>query len=87
MERSAGSVTEPMVDVNGIFGATPTPRPSAFAEAIEESTILAIAGDIREMLAAGKQVLNLTVGDFRPDQFPIPERLRELVIEALDERS
>jgi aspartate aminotransferase len=35
------------------------------------------------MQAAGKAVCNLTVGDFEPEQFGIPEALRDGIIEAL----
>jgi aspartate aminotransferase len=47
------------------------------------SEILKIAGEIRAKVARGDRVFNLTVGDFRPDIFPIPETLREGVIAAL----
>jgi aspartate aminotransferase len=67
------------------FGDGDFPGFSAYADRIQGSTILKIAGDVREMLAAGERVLNLTVGDFRPDQFPIPEVLREHIRAALDE--
>jgi aspartate aminotransferase len=56
---------------------------SRYARRVEGSSILKIAGEIREMLARGEPVLNLTVGDFRPDQFPSPPKLREYTIEAL----
>src|SRR5688572_30919966 len=56
---------------------------SDYARRIEESTILQIAGEIREHQKQGKEVLNLTVGDFRPDQFPIPKALLSALIEAL----
>jgi len=41
------------------------------------SEILKIAAEIRELLAAGHSVCNLTVGDFDPKLFPIPELLHE----------
>ena len=47
------------------------------------SEILKIAGDIREMVAAGRSVCNLTVGDFNPRQFPIPAALLERLQSAL----
>jgi aspartate aminotransferase len=67
------------------FLAGETAELSAYANSIQGSTILQIAADIREMQARGDRVLDLTVGDFRPDQFPIPARLRELCVEALQE--
>ena len=81
MEGSTG-VKAP--DVAGILaGAKPAPF-SRYAESVEGSSILKIAGEIREMVARGERVLNLTVGDFRPDQFPVPEALRSLISAALE---
>lgn len=48
------------------------------------SEILKIAAEIRAMVAAGKQVCNLTVGDFDPRQFPIPVMMLERLRAALD---
>jgi aspartate aminotransferase len=47
------------------------------------SEILRIAGEIRELVAQGKQVCNLTVGDFSPKEFPIPAALGESIATAL----
>jgi aspartate aminotransferase len=47
------------------------------------SEILKIAAEIRELVASGKPVCNLTVGDFNSRQFPIPERLLEAIQRAL----
>jgi aspartate aminotransferase len=47
------------------------------------SEILRIAGEIRELVAQGKQVCNLTVGDFSPKEFPIPPGLGEGISAAL----
>lgn len=86
MTDSESGVTEArQVGIREILDRAPAARPSKFADSIRLSTILEIAGEVREMLARGEQVLNLTVGDFRPDQFPIPARLRDLIIEALRE--
>ncbi len=46
------------------------------------SEILRIASEIRKMVAAGQQVCNLTVGDFDPKQFPVPDPLIEGVKRA-----
>lgn len=53
------------------------------ARGLVGSEILRISGEIRARIAAGTRVYNLTVGDFRSDQFPIPEPLRDATIEAL----
>lgn len=47
------------------------------------SEILKIAGQIRELVASGKPVCNLTVGDFDPKQFPIPASLLDGIQRAL----
>lgn len=47
------------------------------------STILRIAGEIRAMQDEGVDVCNLTVGDFSPAQFSIPDTLRDDIIAAL----
>ena len=49
------------------------------------SQILRIAGEVRARRAAGHEVCNLTVGDFDPRYFPIPEVLRDDVARALRE--
>lgn len=54
------------------------------ADAMRASSILTIANEIREMKAAGKDVANLTVGDFSPDLFPIPEELKSYIQDSLD---
>ncbi len=50
---------------------------------LKGSEILKIAAAVREMIAQGKQVCNLTVGDFNPKFFPIPAALREGIARAL----
>ncbi|MGZ8456298.1 MAG: pyridoxal phosphate-dependent aminotransferase [Gemmatirosa sp.] len=56
-------------------------RLSATADALVGSEILKIAAEIRGLVATGKPVCNLTVGDFAPSEFRIPPRL-ETEIEA-----
>lgn len=56
---------------------------SRMAEGIVGSEVLKIASEIRAKIAKGERVFNLTVGDFRPDLFPIPEALRDEVVNAL----
>jgi len=85
LDTNSGTIVKnDIVNVASIV-AGEVPTPSAYARSIEGSTILKIAADIRELQARGESVLDLTVGDFRPDQFPIPERLREHCIAALRE--
>lgn len=47
------------------------------------SEILKIAAGIRKIVASGKSVCNLTVGDFDSRYFPIPVQLREGIEKAL----
>ncbi|MHB1329982.1 MAG: pyridoxal phosphate-dependent aminotransferase [Gemmatimonadales bacterium] len=56
---------------------------SGMVHRLRGSVILKIAAEVRAMIAAGKPLCNLTVGDFDPKQFPIPERLLEGVRNAL----
>src|SRR4051794_36923981 len=58
-------------------------RASAMAEGLVGSEILRIAAEIRVLAAAGQRICDLTVGDFSPKQFPIPERLQTAIVAAL----
>jgi aspartate aminotransferase len=55
---------------------------SESAHSLVGSEILRIAAEIRAMVAAGKAVCNLTVGDFNPKYFPIPAVLLEEIQKA-----
>src|SRR5262245_41253221 len=60
-------------------GPADMPRYSVLAEGLIGSPILKIAAEVRAYAAEGKQVCNLTVGDFAPSEFPVPLLLsREL---------
>src|SRR4051812_20280146 len=58
-------------------------RVSGMAAGLVGSEILKIASEIRVLTAGGRAVCNLTVGDFDPREFPIPERLAQAVEAAL----
>jgi len=60
------------------------PRVSAMARGLVGSEILKIAGDIRGLVRGGREICNLTVGDFDPKQFPIPRRLETAIVAALE---
>jgi aspartate aminotransferase len=47
------------------------------------SEILKIAADVRAMSADARDICNLTVGDFAPAEFRIPELLERGIVEAL----
>src|SRR5438093_13138058 len=54
-------------------------RFSLLAEGLIGSPILKIAAEVRALAATGAKICNLTVGDFAPSEFPVPELLsREL---------
>jgi aspartate aminotransferase len=68
------------------FAAGPDATPgrvSSMAAGLVGSEILKIAGDIRELVASGVEVCNLTVGDFDPRQFPVPQLLSDGIRDAL----
>ena len=50
---------------------------------LKGSRILQIAGQVRELQASGKEVANLTIGDFDSSIFPIPDALAEGIGRAL----
>jgi len=52
------------------------------AQSLVGSEILKIASDILTMVAQGKRICNLTVGDFSPKEFRIPKFLEEQINEA-----
>ena len=70
------------------FAADAGPRPdlrvAAMAAGLQGSEILKIAAEIRALARAGQKICNLTVGDFDPGQFPIPEALATAVLAALE---
>src|SRR5881394_1315688 len=54
-------------------------RFSLLAEGLIGSPILKIANEVRALAASGQKLCNLTVGDFAPSEFPVPDLLsREL---------
>ena len=52
-------------------------------DGLRGSQILAIAASVQAMAAEGKSVCNLTVGDFKPSEFPVPAKLVEGIQSAL----
>ena len=55
---------------------------SQLALGLTGSEILKISGEIRTLSEAGRDVCNLTVGDFSPKEFRIPKVLEDLITEA-----
>ena len=59
-----------------------TATPRRFA-GLAGSRILAIADEVRALQASGRQICNLSIGDFDPREFPIPRPLLERIEGAL----
>ncbi|HEY2731162.1 MAG TPA: aminotransferase class I/II-fold pyridoxal phosphate-dependent enzyme [Polyangia bacterium] len=57
---------------------------SGLARGVVGSEILKIAAQIRALKAQGREICNVTVGDFDPTQFPIPAGLLAGVTAALE---
>ena len=62
---------------------TAVSRVSELSQELRGSEILRIAAEIREFAAAGNRVVNFTVGDFNPKEFPIPKELEDATVDAL----
>jgi aspartate aminotransferase len=56
---------------------------SSMARSLVGSEILKIANDVRAIQAKGQAVLNLTVGDFDPKEFRVPELLAQGITQAI----
>lgn len=56
---------------------------SSLARGLVGSEILKIAGEIRTLCEKGRDICNLTVGDFAPKEFRIPYKLNDLIADAL----
>src|SRR5437879_6164393 len=52
---------------------------SSLARGLTGSEILKISGEVRALCDAGRDICNLTVGDFSPKEFRIPARLEQLI--------
>ena len=72
------------VDLTSNAKTTDTARVSRMAEGLVGSEILKIAAEIRALVKGGRTVCNLTVGDFDPKQFPIPEALQNAIVAAYE---
>ncbi|HYH09321.1 MAG TPA: aminotransferase class I/II-fold pyridoxal phosphate-dependent enzyme [Thermoanaerobaculia bacterium] len=56
---------------------------STLAQGLIGSEVLKIASEVRALMASGRAVANLTVGDFSPSEFRIPPLLESLIAENL----
>ena len=55
---------------------------SQMAENLISSEIIKIAADVNEMKRKGKEICNLTIGDFNPEYYPIPDELKSEIINS-----
>lgn len=55
---------------------------SEMAENLIGSEIIKLAAEVGERMKKGEKIYNLTIGDFDPDIFPIPQKLEEEIINA-----
>ena len=56
-----------------------TPLVSDMVDTLTDSEIRVIAGAIDAMISQGERIFNLTIGDFNPEIFPIPQEFCEYV--------
>jgi len=61
----------------------PAHRLSQLARTLRGSAILGIAAEVKALQKEGRQILDLTVGDFSSKQFRIPRELEDGVVDAL----
>ncbi|MEI6020666.1 MAG: aminotransferase class I/II-fold pyridoxal phosphate-dependent enzyme, partial [Bacteroidota bacterium] len=54
---------------------------SQLAENIIGSEIIKLAAEINEKIKQGEAIFNYTIGDFDPHEFPIPNELKQYIIE------
>ncbi|MEM6347233.1 MAG: aminotransferase class I/II-fold pyridoxal phosphate-dependent enzyme [Bacteroidota bacterium] len=54
------------------------------SENLQGSQILALAEQIKQKIREGEEIYNLTIGDFDPEIFPIPEALRQDIVRAYE---
>ncbi|MBI5065555.1 pyridoxal phosphate-dependent aminotransferase [Candidatus Woesearchaeota archaeon] len=59
---------------------------SEMAENLKSSEIIKIANQIKEKIKEGKKIHNLTIGDFDPKIFSLPEEFKEEIINAYQKK-
>jgi aspartate aminotransferase len=55
---------------------------SKLAENIIGSEIIKLAAEVNEKIKQGEKIYNLTIGDFNPKEFPIPAKLKQMIVDA-----
>src|SRR3954470_10743484 len=57
---------------------------SRLAEKIIGSEIIKLAAEVNEKIRNGEKIHNLTIGDFDPGEFPIPDELKQYIREEYE---
>jgi aspartate aminotransferase len=57
---------------------------SKLAENIIGSEIIKLAAEVNEKIKNGEKIYNLTIGDFNPNVFPIPDELKNYIIKEYE---
>ena len=60
-------------------------KTSKLAEGLKGSEIIKIAGEVNALKAQGEVIYNQTIGDFDANIFPIPEELKEEIVNAYND--
>lgn len=68
----AHNIIEPIINL----------RVSEMAENLSGSEIIKLAAEVKEKISQGQKIYNLTIGDFDPAIFPIPELLNKEITTA-----
>ena len=63
------------------------PKLSHLARTLEGSEIVKLGNMISERIRNGEKIYNFTIGDFDPQEFPIPAELEELIIESYQHKN
>src|SRR5476651_658573 len=58
---------------------------SVLAQNLRGSEIIKIAGEVNEMKRQGQNIANLTIGDFDSNIYPIPNELKQGIVEAYNQ--
>lgn len=61
---------------------TTAPRLSQLAQELTGSEILRIFREVQALVASGREITDLTIGDFSPREFRIPKSLEDAVVDA-----
>ncbi|MBW7868926.1 MAG: aminotransferase class I/II-fold pyridoxal phosphate-dependent enzyme [Brumimicrobium sp.] len=55
---------------------------SKLADQLIGSEIIKLSGEVNKLIGQGEKIFNLTIGDFNPNYFPIPDELKAEILKA-----